>query len=57
MADEQDKSQQTEEATPKREEDARKKGQIATSKEPSTAIAFVVISLIVITGLDRKSVV
>jgi len=51
MADEQDKSQQTEEATPKREEDARKKGQIATSKEPSTAIAFVVISLIVITGL------
>ncbi|EAU54569.1 flagellar biosynthesis protein FlhB [Mariprofundus ferrooxydans] len=51
MADEQDKSQQTEEATPKREEDARKKGQIATSKEPSTAIAFTVISLIVITGL------
>jgi len=51
MADEQDKSQQTEEASPKREEDARKKGQVATSKEPSTAIAFVVISLIVITGL------
>jgi len=51
MADEQDKSQQTEEATPKREEDARKKGQIATSKEPSTAISFVIISLIIITGL------
>jgi len=51
MADDQDKSQQTEEATPKREEDARKKGQVATSKEPSTAISFVVISLIVITGL------
>jgi len=51
MADDQDKSQQTEEATPKREEDARKKGQIASSKEPSTAISFVAISLIVITGL------
>ncbi|MDX8405931.1 MAG: flagellar biosynthesis protein FlhB [Mariprofundus sp.] len=51
MADDQDKSQQTEEATPKREEDARKKGQVASSKEPSTAISFVIISLTAITGL------
>jgi len=51
MADEQDKSQQTEEASPKRLEDARKKGQVPSSKEPSTAISFLVLSLIVITGL------
>ncbi|TLS66705.1 flagellar biosynthesis protein FlhB [Mariprofundus erugo] len=51
MADEQDKSQQTEDASPKRIEDARKKGQVPTSKEPSTAIAFTVLSLMMITGL------
>lgn len=51
MSEEQDKSQQTEEASPKRLEDARKKGQVPNSKEPSTAITFLVISLIVVTGL------
>ncbi len=51
MADDQDKSQQTEEASPKRLEDARKKGQVPSSKEPSTAISFLVLSLVVITGL------
>jgi len=51
MSDEQDKSQQTEEASPKRLEDGRKKGQVPSSKEPSTAISFVVLSLIVVTGL------
>jgi len=51
MADDQDKSQQTEEASPKRLEDARKKGQVPSSKEPSTAITFLVLSLIVVTGL------
>jgi len=51
MADEQDKSQQTEEASDKRLEDARKKGQVPSSKEPSTAISFLVLSLIVVTGL------
>ncbi|MDQ6996183.1 MAG: flagellar biosynthesis protein FlhB [Mariprofundus sp.] len=51
MADDQDKSQQTEEASDKRIEDARKKGQVPSSKEPSTAISFLVISLIVVTGL------
>jgi len=51
MADEQDQSQQTEEASPKRLEDARKKGQVPSSKEPSTAISFLVLSLIVVTGL------
>ncbi|PJA31385.1 MAG: flagellar biosynthesis protein FlhB [Zetaproteobacteria bacterium CG_4_9_14_3_um_filter_53_7] len=51
MSDEQDKSQQTEEASDKRLEDARKKGQVPSSKEPSTAITFMVLSLIVVTGL------
>jgi len=51
MADDQDKSQQTEEASPKRLEDARKKGQVPSSKEPSTAISFVVLVLIVVTGV------
>jgi len=51
VADEQDKSQQTEEASDKRIEDARKKGQVPSSKEPSTAISFLVLSLIVVTGL------
>ena len=51
MADDQDKSQQTEEASDKRIEDARKKGQVPSSKEPSTAISFLVISLIVMTGI------
>ena len=51
MADEQDKSQQTEEASPKKIEDARKKGQVPNSKEPSTAITFLTLSLIVVTGL------
>jgi len=51
MADEQDKSQQTEDASDKRIEDARKKGQVPSSKEPSTAISFIVLTLIAITGL------
>jgi len=51
MADDQDKSQQTEDASDKKIEDARKKGQVPSSKEPSTAIAFLVVSLIVVTGL------
>jgi len=51
MADDQDKSQQTEDASDKRIEDARKKGQVPSSKEPSTAISFLVLALIVVTGL------
>jgi len=50
MADDQDKSQQTEEATPKREEDSRKKGQVPSSKEPSTALAFLVLASMGLTG-------
>ena len=51
MSGEQDKSQQTEDASPKRIEDARKKGQVPLSREPSTAIAFLVFSAIGITGV------
>lgn len=51
MAEEQDKSQQTEEATPKRTEDARKKGQVPTSKEASTALAFLLLASLAVTGL------
>ncbi len=51
MADDQDKSQQTEDASEKRIEDARKKGQVPTSKEPSTAVAFLIFSSLSITGL------
>lgn len=51
MADDQDKSQQTEDASPKRIEDARKKGQVPASKEPSTALAFLLISSLAVTGL------
>jgi len=51
MAEEQDKAQQTEDASPKRIEDARKKGQVPISREPSTAIAFLVLSGIGITGI------
>jgi len=51
VAEEQDKSQQTEEATPKRIEDARKKGQVASSKEPSTALSFLLIASLSVTGL------
>ncbi|MDX8392184.1 MAG: flagellar biosynthesis protein FlhB [Mariprofundaceae bacterium] len=51
MAEEQDKAQQTEDATPKRIEDARKKGQVPLSREPSTAIAFLILSGISITGV------
>ena len=50
MAEEQDQSQKTEQATPKREEEARKKGQVATSKEPSTAFAFLMLASLGITG-------
>ncbi len=50
MADDQDKSQQTEQATPKKEEDARKKGQVANSREPATAIAFLVLASLAMTG-------
>ena len=51
MSEEQDKSQQTEEASDKRLEDARKKGQVPSSKEPSTAITFMVIAMLAVTGL------
>jgi len=51
VAEEQDKSQQTEEATPKRIEDAKKKGQVASSKEPSTALSFLLIASLSVTGL------
>ncbi|MDX8401459.1 MAG: EscU/YscU/HrcU family type III secretion system export apparatus switch protein, partial [Mariprofundaceae bacterium] len=51
MAEEQDKSQQTEEATPKRREDARKKGQVPMSKEPATALAFLMLSLAAGSGM------
>lgn len=53
MADEQDESQKTEEATPKREEESRKKGQVASSKEPSTAFAFLVLASLAITGIGE----
>ena len=55
MSEEQDKSQQTEEASPKRLEDARKKGQVPVSREPSTAIAFLVFAAIGITGVGAYS--
>ncbi len=51
MSDDQDKSQQTEDASDKRLEDARKKGQVATSREPSTAISFLVVASLSVTGL------
>jgi len=51
VADDQDKSQQTEDASEKRIEDARKKGQVPTSKEPATAIAFLLLSSLAVTGL------
>jgi flagellar biosynthetic protein FlhB len=51
MSEEQDKSQQTEEPSDKKLTDARKKGQVPSSKEPSTAITFLVISLIAVTGM------
>jgi len=51
VADDQDKSQQTEDASQKRIDDARKKGQVPTSKEPATAIAFLLISSLAVTGL------
>ncbi len=51
MADDKDKSQQTEEATPKRIEDARKKGQVPTSREPSTALSFLLLASLTVTGM------
>lgn len=51
MADDQDKSQQTEDASDKRLEDARKKGQVATSREPSTAISFLLLASLAVTGI------
>ncbi|MDX8384370.1 MAG: flagellar biosynthesis protein FlhB [Ghiorsea sp.] len=51
MADDQDKSQQTEDASDKRIEDARKKGQVPTSREPSTAISFLILASLSATGL------
>ena len=51
MAEDQDKSQQTEEATPKRLQDAREKGQVPQSREPSTAIAYLVGASLGITGV------
>ncbi len=50
MADDQDKSQKTEEATPKRKEDARKKGQVPTSREPATALSFLALASLGLTG-------
>jgi len=50
MADEQDQSQKTEEATPNRQEESRKKGQVPQSKEPSTAFAFLMLASLGITG-------
>jgi len=51
MSDDQDKSQQTEDASDKRLEDARKKGQVVTSREPSTAISFLILASLSVTGL------
>lgn len=51
MSEEQDKSQQTEEATPKRLDEAREKGQVPQSREPSTAITFLVAASLGITGI------
>lgn len=51
MSDDQDKSQQTEDASDKRLEDARKKGQVATSREPSTAISFLILASLSVTGV------
>jgi len=51
MSEEQDKSQQTEEPTSKRVDDARKKGQVAQSREPSTAISFAIAASLGITGV------
>jgi len=52
VADEQDKSQQTEEPTQKKMDDARKKGQVPTSKEHSSAVTYIVISIIGFTGIS-----
>ena len=51
MAEEQDKSQQTEDASDKRLEDARKKGQVPNSREPSTAISFLLLASLSVTGM------
>ncbi|MDX8390004.1 MAG: flagellar biosynthesis protein FlhB [Mariprofundaceae bacterium] len=56
MADEEDKSQKTEEATPKRIEDSRKKGQVPSSKEPSTALAFLTLASLGVTGVGAWSI-
>jgi len=55
MAEQQDQSQKTEEATPKRLEESRKKGQVPTSREPSTALAFLVLASLAITGVGTFS--
>ncbi len=55
MAEEEDKSQQTEQASPKRLEDARKKGQVPSSKELSTAISFLVLASASVTGVGAWS--
>jgi len=56
LADEQDQSQKTEEATPKRQEDSRKKGQVPTSREPSTALTFLVLASLGFTGAGAFSI-
>lgn len=56
MAEEQDKSQKTEQPTPKRLEDSRKKGQVPISREPSTAITFLVLASLAFTGLGTNAV-
>ncbi len=50
MPEEQDQSQKTEDATPKRLEESRKKGQVPSSKEPSTALAFLILASLGLTG-------
>jgi len=55
MAEEQDKSQQTEEPTSKRTDDARKKGQVPQSREPSTAIAFMIAASLGISGIGAMA--
>ncbi len=50
MSGDQDKSQKTEEATEKKLLDARKKGQVAKSREPATALAFLLLASVFVSG-------
>ncbi|MBF0282222.1 MAG: flagellar biosynthesis protein FlhB [Zetaproteobacteria bacterium] len=51
MADDQDKADKTEDPTEKRLSDAKNKGQVASSKEPSVVATYFVLGLILTTGL------